>query len=194
MRLRVIATDYDGTISLNCTLDETVREKIITARRRGIVVVLVTGRILSELRDVAGDLSFADGIVAENGAVVSLPNGQLRLLGRLPPIELLARLAEHGIEFKVGHCVVEMDAEYADTAISIIRILQLPLDRQSVLLQRYCRHSAFAPIKVSGHGSGYRVCGRRLGRHQPDECDHFIWRRDVIRPEFLQQRAPGDLQ
>lgn len=127
MRLCVIATDYDGTISLNGTLDEAVREKIMAARRRGIVVVLVTGRILSELRDVAGDLSFVDGIVAENGAVISLPNGQLRLLGRVPPIELLARLAEHGIEFKVGHCVVEMEAEYADTAISIIRTLQLPL-------------------------------------------------------------------
>lgn len=85
MRLRVIATDYDGTIAKDGALDPQVRKAIAEARKRGVLVVIVTGRILSELRNVAGCLDFVDGIVAENGAVVALPSGHITLLGaRLP--------------------------------------------------------------------------------------------------------------
>jgi len=54
MRLRVIATDYDGTIASDGVLDPSVREAITNAREPGVFVVIVIGRILSELRDVAG--------------------------------------------------------------------------------------------------------------------------------------------
>jgi hydroxymethylpyrimidine pyrophosphatase-like HAD family hydrolase len=37
------------------------------------VVLLVTGRMIQELRRVVGDLHFVDGIVAENGAVIHFP-------------------------------------------------------------------------------------------------------------------------
>ena len=39
--------------------------------------MLVTGRTLNELRRVAGELNFVDGVVAENGAIVHFPNGGL---------------------------------------------------------------------------------------------------------------------
>ncbi|MFG0331858.1 MAG: HAD hydrolase family protein [Maioricimonas sp. JB049] len=127
MRLRVIATDYDGTIARDGVLAPAVREAIRQARARGVLVVIVTGRILSELRQVAGCLDFVDGVVAENGAVVALPNGHVTLLGSAPPLELISALTERGIDFKVGRCVLEMDAEFADVAIELIRQLQLPL-------------------------------------------------------------------
>ncbi|QDV68788.1 phosphoglycolate phosphatase [Rosistilla carotiformis] len=127
MRLRVIATDYDGTIAIDGVLDPRVREAIGNARRRGVLVVIVSGRILSELREVAGDLDFVDGVVAENGAVIALPNGYTTLLGRSPDVALLSELTHRGIDFKVGRCVVEMDAEFADVAIELIRSLELPL-------------------------------------------------------------------
>jgi hydroxymethylpyrimidine pyrophosphatase-like HAD family hydrolase len=127
MRLRVIATDYDGTIARDGVIDPAVREAIRKARKRGVLVVIVTGRILSELRHVAGCLDFVDGVVAENGAVVALPNGHTTLLGRAPPLSLITKLTERGIDFKVGRCVVEMDAEFANVAISLIRQLELPL-------------------------------------------------------------------
>ena len=127
MRLRVIATDYDGTIARDGVLDPAVRESIANARRRGVLVVIVTGRILSELRHVAGCLDFVDGVVAENGAVVALPNGHVTLLGNSPPLSLISKLTERGIDFKVGRCVVEMDADFADVAIELIRALELPL-------------------------------------------------------------------
>ncbi len=83
MRLRVIATDYDGTVATDGQLNPDVRAAIHTARQRGILVVIATGRILAELRDVAGGLDFVDGVVAENGAVISLAGGHTMQLG--PP-------------------------------------------------------------------------------------------------------------
>ena len=55
MKLSVIALDYDGTIARGDVLDPSVRDAIAAARSHGIVVLLVTGRILDELRRVAGD-------------------------------------------------------------------------------------------------------------------------------------------
>ncbi len=127
MRLRVIASDYDGTIARDGILEANVREAIRQARRRGVVVVLATGRILSELREVAGSLDFVDGVVAENGAVLSLPNGYTTVLAEAPPVSLLAKLNERDIEFKVGRCVVEMDAGLAEVAMGLIPELELPL-------------------------------------------------------------------
>jgi len=83
MRFSVLALDYDGTIARDEALDPDVRLAITEARACGIVVVLVTGRVLSDLVRVAGDLQFADAIVAENGAVLALPNGHSRMLGNL---------------------------------------------------------------------------------------------------------------
>lgn len=138
MRLRVIATDYDGTIAVDGVLNSEVRTAIAAARSRGILVVIVTGRILSELRDVTGGLEFVDGVVAENGAVVSLAGGHTLALGAAPPMTLLTALTERGIDFKVGRCVVEMDAQFSDVAISLIREQQLPLaitfNRQRMML------------------------------------------------------------
>ena len=88
MLLRAIAIDYDGTIADNGVVNPRIREAILQARAAGLYVVIVTGRILRELRRVAGDLSFVDGVVAENGAVLLLSNGHRRLLGP-PPFPVL---------------------------------------------------------------------------------------------------------
>ncbi|MEZ5489000.1 MAG: HAD hydrolase family protein [Gammaproteobacteria bacterium] len=127
MRLRVIATDYDGTIAIDGVLDPAIREAIALARQRGVLVVIVTGRIYSELRNVAGCLDFVDGVVAENGAVAALPNGHVTVFGASPPLSLITKLSERCIDFKVGRCVIEMDADFADVAIALIREMELPL-------------------------------------------------------------------
>jgi hydroxymethylpyrimidine pyrophosphatase-like HAD family hydrolase len=82
MKISVLALDYDGTIAAGDVLDPSVRNAIAAARTRGLTVLLVTGRILSELRRVAGDLHFVDAVVAENGAVVHFPDsGRTSRLG-----------------------------------------------------------------------------------------------------------------
>lgn len=138
MRLRVIATDYDGTVATDGQLHPDVRAAIRAARQRGVLVVIVTGRILSELRDVTGGLDFVDGVVAENGAVISMAGGHTMQLGPPPPMSLITALTKRGIDFKVGRCVVEMDAGFADVAMSLIREQELPLaitfNRQRMML------------------------------------------------------------
>jgi hydroxymethylpyrimidine pyrophosphatase-like HAD family hydrolase len=49
MKLSVLALDYDGTIARNDRLDPDVLDAIGIARRRGVTVLLVTGRVLGDL-------------------------------------------------------------------------------------------------------------------------------------------------
>lgn len=127
MRLRALALDYDGTIALDGALDPECRAAIAEVRQLGIIVVLVTGRRLDDLRRVAGGFDFVDAVVAENGAVLAVPNGYSRLIGQPPPPEFLDELRRRGIEFAFGQCVVEADAAMAFEILSVIRELQLPL-------------------------------------------------------------------
>ena len=113
MKFGVLALDYDGTIARDGALDPEVRVSIAEARARGIAVVIVTGRILSELKQLAGDLQFVDAVVAENGAVLDFPNGYSRLLGNAPPAVFIEELRRRNLEFEVGQCVVELDASSA---------------------------------------------------------------------------------
>jgi hypothetical protein len=128
VKLSVLALDYDGTIAKGDQLNGAVRDAIAHARTRGIVVLLVTGRILDELRRVAGDLHFVDGVVAENGALVHFPDsGHTSLLA--PPVSdvFLAGLREQRIAMLPGHCLVDGSADDAGRMLEVIRALELPL-------------------------------------------------------------------
>ena len=94
---RAIAVDFDGTLAEGGRPDPGVLDALGGVRARGLRVVLVTGRILAELRDSFPDLDeHVDAVVGENGAVVSGPAGT-RLLA--PPVagELAAALAARGV-------------------------------------------------------------------------------------------------
>jgi HAD superfamily hydrolase (TIGR01484 family) len=98
MKFGVLALDYDGTIAIDGSLDSEVRAAIAEVRAAGIVVLLVTGRILDDLRRVAGDLRFVDAVVAENGAVIVYPaSGHSVVLGQAPPMEFVTRLQQRGL-------------------------------------------------------------------------------------------------
>jgi hydroxymethylpyrimidine pyrophosphatase-like HAD family hydrolase len=127
VKFGVLALDYDGTIAQDGVLCPDVKVAIAEARARGIVVILVTGRILSDLRSVAGDLNFVDAVVAENGAILAFPNGEPRILGHPPPQIFFDELRRRGVVFKSGQCVVEADASLGPTILAVIRELQLPL-------------------------------------------------------------------
>jgi hypothetical protein len=163
MKFRALALDYDGTIAQEGILHPDVKTAIEEARARGIVVVLATGRILSELERLAGDLRFLDAVVAENGAVLSFPNGHLRLISRPPPHGFLEELRRRRIEFTVGQCVVESHASSALPILSVIRDLELPLtllfnrSRLMVLPQGVSKgvglRQALATLRLSPHNA-----------------------------------------
>jgi len=127
MKFGVLALDYDGTIACEGVLSPKVKAAIVEVRARGIVVIIVTGRILSDLKRVAGNLDFVDAVVAENGAVLFFPNGQTRLTGRRPPQMFIDELNRHRIQFQAGECIIEADAASAAEILAIIRELELPL-------------------------------------------------------------------
>jgi hydroxymethylpyrimidine pyrophosphatase-like HAD family hydrolase len=128
VKLSAIALDYDGTIARNNALDPSVREAIAAARTQGIVVLLVTGRILSELRRVAGDLHFVDGVIAENGAVLHYPDSsRTSALAPALPDNFLMALRRRDIPFAAGECIVDADANDAPGLLEVIRALEVPL-------------------------------------------------------------------
>jgi hydroxymethylpyrimidine pyrophosphatase-like HAD family hydrolase len=127
MKFNVLALDYDGTIARDGRADPAVLESIREARARQIVVVLVTGRILSDLRPVLADQGVFDAIVAENGAVLAFPNGRTRLLGHPPPPEFLNELRRLEVSFESGECVLQADASAAVKILDAVRSFELPL-------------------------------------------------------------------
>jgi hydroxymethylpyrimidine pyrophosphatase-like HAD family hydrolase len=128
MKLSAIALDYDGTIARGDVLDASVREAIAAVRTTGVTVLLVTGRILEELRRVAGDLHFVDGIVAENGAVVYFPDsGHTSMLAPGVHERFLAELNGRAIPFRAGLSLVDCDARDGPRLLDAIRALELPL-------------------------------------------------------------------
>lgn len=69
MKFGVSALDDDGTIAKDGVLDPEAPSAIAAVRSQGIAVVIVTGRILSGLEEVAPDLHFVDAVVGENGCL-----------------------------------------------------------------------------------------------------------------------------
>ena len=164
MKLSAIALDYDGTIARHNTLEPSVRQAIAAARASGVVVLLVTGRILDELRQVAGDLHFVDGVVAENGAIVHFPDsGHSSRLAPLAPEAFLAALQRLDIPHRAGQCLVDTDADHATRLLEVIRQTQLPLvllfngGRVMTLPQGVSKatglHAALDTLRLSAHNT-----------------------------------------
>jgi hydroxymethylpyrimidine pyrophosphatase-like HAD family hydrolase len=164
MKLAAVALDYDGTIAEDGELGSEVRAAIYGLRRSGVAIILVTGRMLSDLRMVAGSLAFADAVVAENGAVLAFPHsGHARLLAAPPPQAFLDALRRRGVPFGAGQCVIDTDAAYAPRVLAAIQRLALPLvilfngGRLMVLPQGVSKatglHAALKALRVSEHNT-----------------------------------------
>jgi hydroxymethylpyrimidine pyrophosphatase-like HAD family hydrolase len=163
MRFSVLALDYDGTIARGGVLDPEVRAASAEVRAQGITVVIVSGRVLSDLRHAAGNLGFVDAVVAENGAVLAFPNGHSRLLNPPPPEIFLAELKRRGIAFSSGQCIVEADASFAPSILAVIRELEVPLvllfnrSRLMVLPQSVSKatglRAALSALRLSAHNA-----------------------------------------
>jgi hypothetical protein len=164
VNLAVIALDYDGTIARDDVLDPSVRDAIAAVRQQGIIVLLVTGRILDELRRVAGDLHFVDGVVAENGAVVHFPAiDRTTLLAPVVPANLVDELHRRGIRCQAGQCLIDADAADGVRLLETIRSLELPLvlifnsGRVMTLPQGVSKatglHAALETLRLSAHNT-----------------------------------------
>ena len=164
MKFSALALDYDGTIAVDGVFDPAVREAVGEVRRRGIVVVLVTGRRLNDIHAVAGDLTCFDVVVGENGAVLEFPtSGRRVVLGHAPSPGFIQELQRRNIPFSAGESVIEADARWAGPILEVIRALEQPLilafNRSSLMVLPQAvakstglRH-ALASLRVSIHNT-----------------------------------------
>lgn len=128
--VQAIAVDYDGTLTQADRPTEEVLEAVRAVRGRGRAVVLVTGRILSELRTVFPEVDEEfDAIVAENGAVLADPDGTRDLAVPVDPA-LAQALAHRDISVRQGRVLLACDAVHAAAVGEEIR--RLGLDGQQI--------------------------------------------------------------
>lgn len=157
----VLACDFDGTIADDGRIAPEVVATLADARTRGMVVILVTGRVLEDLRLADVDLSGFDAVVAENGAVVWFPS-QARMiqLGDAPPARFFGELRARGIPFHVGAVVVGLSDSHASQTLELVRTFgldcQLIFNRAALML---------LPSGVS-KATGVRRALEELGRSE----------------------------
>jgi hydroxymethylpyrimidine pyrophosphatase-like HAD family hydrolase len=127
MRIRVLALDFDNTIAVNDRLDHDVAAVLQKARGSGVLRVLVTGRILSDLLPLLPSPDLFDAIVAENGAVLQLAHDPHPIaLSRGPDAALVAELNRRSIAHRCGICIVEAAAATSHDVLTIVQTLGLP--------------------------------------------------------------------
>jgi hydroxymethylpyrimidine pyrophosphatase-like HAD family hydrolase len=98
---RAVALDYDGTLADGLVAPDTLAA-LAETRARGIRFIVVTGRIMGELRAVFPDVQdHVDAIVAEQGGVLVTPLGVRRLVA---PVDqaVSAQLRDRGPPPRAG--------------------------------------------------------------------------------------------
>ncbi|HUR69767.1 MAG TPA: HAD hydrolase family protein [Candidatus Thermoplasmatota archaeon] len=109
--VRALATDLDRTLTdADLVLVPRVLDALARARAAGGRVVVVSGRDLPFLRSHVGHV--ADAIVAENGAILLLPQGAPRRLG--PSVDVQGALARLAVPLERGEVLASADVEHEE--------------------------------------------------------------------------------
>lgn len=127
---QAVALDLDGTIACGGAPENGVLAAIHAVRATGVRVVLVTGRILTELEaDFPGLTARFDAVCAENGAVLAM-DGVIHRLARPVDARLEALLTERGVPVRAGEVLLACGADATHVAVDAIH--ELHLDTQLV--------------------------------------------------------------
>ena len=126
---KALATDYDGTVAHDGTVDEPTLDALDRLKRSGRRLIMVTGRELPDLERVCPRLDLFDRVVAENGALLYTPaTKEARPLGPPPPEAFVARLKEQRIEpLSVGRVIVATWEPNETAVLKAIHALGLDL-------------------------------------------------------------------
>jgi hydroxymethylpyrimidine pyrophosphatase-like HAD family hydrolase len=124
----MLACDYDNTIASDGSVPPSTERALKEAKNAGLLLGLVTGRILEDLQQVCSQLELFDLIVAENGAVIRIPasNGLIDL-GNPPQNDFLHELERRGICFSVGRVLVETLRTHELEVSALIEAMHLEL-------------------------------------------------------------------
>ena len=126
--LRALATDFDGTLAHNGTVNEATLAAVDRLKRAGFRLILVTGRELNELIAIFPEISWFDLAVMENGAVLFHPDTSVvEPLAEPPPSEFVARLHELGLPLQVGKSIVATWEPHEHDVLQTIKEMGLEL-------------------------------------------------------------------
>src|SRR5437667_1101637 len=123
VNVHVLACDYDGTIADGGRCSAEIARALTRVRESGRKVLLVTGRMLPDLRAVCPDVDrLFDAVVAENGALLYFPESrEAKVLGDPPEAALIEELRRRGVPFDVGSSIIATVEAYAEAALAAIR-------------------------------------------------------------------------
>lgn len=129
MQLHALATDYDGTLATDGVVPEETTRALERLKSSGRHIIMVTGRIIPQLRHVFPQLKLCDLVVADNGAILYDPQtGKVDRLADPPPREFIHELAKRGVpELEVGDVIVATWEPHEATVLQTIRDLRLEL-------------------------------------------------------------------
>jgi hydroxymethylpyrimidine pyrophosphatase-like HAD family hydrolase len=129
MRFLVLASDYDGTIARNSTVDDATLAALGRFKQSGRQLILVTGRELHDLFNVFDSRGLFDVIVAENGGVLYRPATERLDVLAAPPAEELTRcLRKEGVHpLSIGRTIVSTQETYRGVVEHIVQKLGLDL-------------------------------------------------------------------
>ena len=130
MYYAAIASDYDGTLAQDGGVSETTLAALRRFKKTGRRLLLVTGRVLPDLKAVFPDYALFDKIVVENGALLYTPaSEEERLLAPAPPEEFAGRLRALGVApLSVGRCIVATWEPNETKVLQAVRDLGLELE------------------------------------------------------------------
>jgi HAD superfamily hydrolase (TIGR01484 family) len=115
--IRLIASDVDGTLTLNGKFSSDFISTLLNLQSAGIKVLLVTGRSAGWVSALVNYLPI-EGALAENGGLFLHPNGQQDLLSSIPNISRHRILLEntfHQIKQKFPHLQTSTDNQFRIT-------------------------------------------------------------------------------
>ena len=138
MRFAALATDYDETLADHGRVVESSEQALERLRRSGRKLLLVTGRDLDDLLQVFPRVDLFHAVVAENGALLYLPDRkQERRLAEPPPAAFALALGRAKVPITTGR-VVSTDLTSAMSLLAIagppgspVSGVSLPIDHST---------------------------------------------------------------
>lgn len=140
MKYCAIATDYDGTLATDGTVETPTIEALQRYQAAAGQLILVTGRRLEHLAEACPDLPLFDGVVAENGALLYWPRTQtVEPLAAPLPEEFVKQLQSQGVEpIERGRVVVATWEPHSQTVARTIQTMglaaQVILNKRAVMV------------------------------------------------------------
>jgi hydroxymethylpyrimidine pyrophosphatase-like HAD family hydrolase len=122
MRFVAFASDYDETLAERGRVVPSTGQALERLRASGRKLLLVTGRDLDDLLQVFPRVDLFDAVVAENGALLYLPQRkQERRLAEPPPPGFARALGLQGVPLTTGRVIVATRVPHETTVLEEIR-------------------------------------------------------------------------